>query len=103
MTRRERRMREQFRSQVEQEANGKPVDPWIAERMTKPRISDEPLFQVMVTERETKQLVRISPMMNRDACGMIAEAANKAILSGHRTEWMNAEVYPMTPISTGVH
>lgn len=95
-------LRERFRSQVEQERNGAPVPPEIAARMTRSK-DPEQLWQVMATERETKELVRISPMMNADACGMICEAANRAIIAGQRRDWLKAETYPMTPISQGVY
>lgn len=97
-----RNFRERLRSQMEQERNGAPIPPDIAARMTKPKDTD-PLFQVGVTERDTRSVVFMGPMMSRDACGMMAEAVNKQILTGQRRDWMKAEVYPMTPVSHGVN
>jgi hypothetical protein len=100
MKRSERRLREQLRSQLEQERNGKPIDPQMRVRMTKPK-DPEQLYQVMVMVRATKQMVPLGPMMNKDACGISAEAVNRQILTSGRFDWSKAEVVPMTPISQG--
>lgn len=91
-----------LRDLIQEEANGKPIDPETRERMTKPADA-EMLWQVMVTERDTGDLVPMGPMMNRDACGMMVEAVNRQIATVGRRDWTKAEAYPMTPISTGVN
>lgn len=100
--RQQRRFREQFRRQVEQERNGAPIPGDVAALMTKPK---DPviLHQVMITVRGTGKKVALGPKMLKDACGLIAEAVNKQILSGQRRDWSVAEVVPLTPIATGVH
>ena len=102
MTRRERRMREAYRSLLEQERNGKPIDPEIAARMTKPKMA-EMLHQVMVTVRETGRLVPMGPMTAEVVCRDWAADVNKQIAEGQRRDWTKAEVFPMTPISQGAH
>lgn len=100
--RQQRRFREQFRKQVEEERNGAPIPPEVAAMMTKPK-EQVILHQVMITVRETGKKVALGPKMLKDACGQIAEAVNKQIISGQRRDWSVAEVVPLTPISTGVH
>ena len=90
-----------MRDLIQQEANGRPFDPETRARMTKPKSGDE-LWQVMVTDRE-KGLVPMGPMMNKDACGLMAEAVNRQIATVGRRDWTKAEIYPMTPIATGVN
>ena len=92
----------QLRQQMNEEANGAPIPPDILERMTKEKEPDM-LWQVMVTVAETKVLIPMGPMMNKDAVGQIAEAVNKQIAEGQRRDWTKAEVFPMTPISQGAH
>lgn len=70
--------------------------------MTKEKPQDQ-LWQVMVTERDTKNLIPMGPMMNQDACGLIAEAVNRQIATSGRRDWTKAEPYPMTRISQGVN
>lgn len=97
-----KRLREQLRSQIERERNGAPFDGEAAARMTKPKPQDI-LHQIMVTVRNTGKLVPLGPMMNKDACGLSAEAINRQILRGQRWDWTKAEVFPMTPIEYGVN
>jgi hypothetical protein len=92
----------QLRHQMNEENNGAPIPPDILERMTKEKEPDM-LWQVMVTDAETKALIPMGPMMNRDAVGQMAEAINKQITTGQRRDWTKAEAYPMTPISNGVN
>lgn len=94
------RMREQFRSQVEQERNGAPIPPEIAALMTKPKPPDQ-LWQVMVTVNGSGNRVPLGPMMCADACGQAVEAVNRQITTGQRRDWTKAEAYPMTPILNG--
>ena len=96
-----RRLRRQFAEQVDRERNGAPIPGDILERMTKPK-SPDVLFQVVVTVRENRALLPVGPAMNRDACGLMAEAVNKQIALGRERTWMNAAVVPLTP-TTGVH
>jgi hypothetical protein len=100
--RQQRRFREQFRKQVEQERNGAPIPPEIAALMTKPK-EQEILHQIVVTVRATKKKVALGPMMSKDACGLSAEAINRQITLGQRWDWIHAEIVPMTPISQGAH
>lgn len=101
MTRRQqRRFKQMFDRQVEQERNGKPVDPEIAALMTKP-ITEQTLFQVVVTERESKRLVTIGPKMGKPYTEALAETINKAVLAGQERVWSNAAVVPMTLIAQG--
>lgn len=90
-----------MRGLIQEEANGKPIDPETAARMTQPK-PDTVLWQVMVTDRD-RGLIPMGPMMNKDACGMMAEAVNRQITQTGRRDWTKAEIYPMTPIATGVH
>lgn len=87
----------QLRSQMEQEANGAPVPPDIAARMTKARDPEE-LFQVGVTVKDTGAVQYLGPMMSADALGPIVEQINRQILTGARHDWTHAEAYPMTRI-----
>jgi len=103
MTSREkRRFREKFAAQVEQERNGAPIPGEIAALMTKPKLPDA-LHQVVVTLAGSGALLPVGPAMNRDACGMFAEAVNRQIAVGRERVWKNAAVVPLTPISSGVH
>jgi hypothetical protein len=90
----------QLRSQIEQETNGKPIDPEVAAKMTKAKESEN-LFQVMVTDALSKQQIPMGPMASRDACGLWAEAINRQITKGQRKDWSKAEVFPMTRILEG--
>jgi len=94
----QRKLREDYRSLLEQERNGRPIDPEMAARMTQQK-EPEPLFQVGVTVRETGKVVFLGPMMCADACGQMVEAVNRQILTQGRRDWTKAEAYPMTPIS----
>lgn len=96
------RLREQLRKQIEAERNGAPIPPDILAKMTKPKEPDA-LWQVMITERDSGNLVPMGPMMCADACGMMVEAVNKQITMGQRRDWKKAEAYPMTAISNGVN
>lgn len=100
--RQQRRFLKQFRQQVEEERNGKPIDGDVAAKMTKPK-EETILHQVMITVRDTGKKIPLGPKMLKDACGLIAEAVNKQIIQGQRRDWSVAEVVPLTPISTGVH
>lgn len=103
MTRRERdRLVEQFRSQVEQERNGAPIDPRVAERMTKPK-APEQLWQVGIHVRDNGNVAFLGPMMSEDAIRGIVADVNKQIATSGRRDWSKAEAYPMTPISNGVN
>lgn len=100
-TRRQRhRLYNEYRSNLEQERNGRPIPGEIAELMTKPKAPDM-LHQIMVTVRDTGKLVPVGPMMCADACGISVEAINRQITRGERRDWTKAEAYPMTPISQG--
>lgn len=92
----------QLQHQMTEERNGAPIPPDILARMTKEKEPDQ-LWQLMVTDAETKALIPMGPMMNKDAVGQIAEAVNKQIATGQRRDWTKAEAYPMTPISNGVN
>jgi hypothetical protein len=102
MNRQQRRFLKQFRQQVEEERNGKPIDGDVAASMTKPK-EETILHQVVITVRETGKKVPLGPKMLRDACGICAEAINKQIIAGQRRDWSIAEVVPLTPIVTGAH
>lgn len=98
MTRREkRRLYAQYLSDIEQDRNGRPIPGEILERMTRPKEPDQ-LWQVMVRERATGDFIPMGPMACKDAAGMWAEAANRAILAGNQRDWLIAEIRPMTPI-----
>jgi hypothetical protein len=87
----------QLRSQMTEEANGRPVDPEVAARMTKPK-EDEQLFQVMVPDKTTGADFHASPMMSQEACGLIAETINRQVLAGKRKNWGLASVMPVQRI-----
>lgn len=91
-----------LRSQMEEEANGAPIPPEIAARMTAEKPKDE-LWQVGVTVRATRQTRYLGPMMIKEACETVCEAVNKQIALGQRHDWTKAEAYPMTRISQGAH
>jgi hypothetical protein len=93
----QRAYQEQMRAQMEREANGEPISPEIAARMTKPKEPDE-LFQVGVTVKRNHKVRFLGPMMSIDAIGPMVEALNRQILAGERTDWTKAEAYPMTRI-----
>lgn len=82
----------QLRSQMTEEANGRPIDPDVAEKMTTPRT--ERLFQVMVPDKTTGGMFHASPMMDAEACGAIAETINRQVIAGQRKNWGMAEVRP---------
>ena len=100
--RQQRRFRRQFEAQVERERNGAPVPPEIAARMTKPKVVD-PLFQVVVTVRDTGKLLAVAPMMLKPYAEEMAATINRFIIAGQEKTWTNAAVVPLTPISAGVH
>lgn len=100
--RQQRRFRQQFAAQVEQERNGKPVDPEIAARMTKPKV-DQPLWQVIATRRDGGGQLAVGPMMLKPYAEEFAAVINRYIIDGKEKIWSNAVVAPMTPISAGVH
>lgn len=85
-----------LRTAQEQEANGKPIDPEIAERMTKP--NDEQLYQVVVKDNSPLGFFHASPIMGKDACGSIAETINRQVIAGKRPTWGMAEVMPVQRI-----
>lgn len=87
---------EALRSEMEQEANGRPTPPEIAAKMTKEQ--KEQLFQVVVPDNSTGEFFHASPMMNRDACGSIAETINRQVIAGKRPNWGMAEVLPVQRI-----
>lgn len=97
LTKVQRRFKKQFDDQVRLERNGAPVPPEIAARMTKPKAPDI-LWQVVVTKRATRQLIPIGPMMDEEACGMLAEAINVHVAAGKEKDWMKAEIVCCTPI-----
>lgn len=88
---------EQLRSQMNEEANGKPVDPEVAAQMTAPKEAEQ-LFQVMVPDKITGKAFQASPMMNQQACGFIAETINRQVIAGKRKNWGMAEVVPLQRI-----
>lgn len=88
---------EAMRTEIQEEANGRPIHPEIAAKMTKEK-SDE-LFQVMVPDRlDGGKLFHASPMMGREACGSIAETINRQVIAGKRPNWGMAEVLPVQRI-----
>lgn len=84
---------EAMRSEMQEEANGRPIHPDIAAKMTKEQ--KEQLFQVVVSDKSTGGFFHASPMMNRDACGAIAETINRQVIAGKRPSWGMAEVLPV--------
>lgn len=84
----------QLRSQMEQEANGAPVDPEDAEKMTAPKDAEQ-LYQVMVPDKITGKAFQASPMMSQQACGVIAETINRQVIAGKRKNWGMAEIVPL--------
>lgn len=92
-----RTYQEQLRSQMTEEANGKPVAPEVAARMTAPK-EPEQLYQVMVPDKITGKPFQASPMMNQQACGVIAETINRQVIAGQRKNWGMAEVVPLQRI-----
>lgn len=99
--RQKRRFLRQFQAQVEQERNGKPVDPEIAARMTKPKDPDQ-LWQVMATLRESGKQIAVGPMMLRPYAEELAATINRFVIEGKERVWSNASVVPLTPIIQGV-
>lgn len=93
----QRAYQEQLRSQMEREANGEPIPPEIAAKMTKPR-ETEALFQIGVAEKETGAVKFLGPMMQAAALAPAVEAINRQILTGQRSDWTHAEAYPMTRV-----
>lgn len=88
---------EVMRSEMEQEANGRPIPLQIAAKMTKEKTDQ--LFQVMIPDRlDGGKLFHASPMMGRDACGAIAETINRQVVAGKRPNWGMAEVLPVQRI-----
>lgn len=96
----QRAYQELLRSQMTEEANGAPIHPEIAARMTKEK-AEEKLWQVGVTVRRTKKTVYLGPMMIEEACRNICHDVNQQIALGQRRDWTKAEAYPMTRISQG--
>lgn len=96
-----RAYQDQMRSQMEREANGQPIDPEVAARMTKEKAPDM-LWQVGVTEADGS-LQFLGPMMSEDAVRNIVSDVNRQIAAADRRDWTKADAYPMTPISTGVN
>ena len=92
-----RTYQEQLRSQMEREANGEPTDPEVAARMTTAKEAEQ-LYQVMVPDKVTGKEFHASPMMNRDACGIIAETINRQVIAGKRPNWGMAAVLPVQRI-----
>lgn len=88
--------REAMRSEMEQEANGRPIHPEIAAKMTKEQ--KEQLFQVVVPDKSTGGFFHASPMMGKEACGTIAETINRQVIKGKRPNWGMAEVHPVQRI-----
>ena len=86
-----------MRSEMQQEANGRPIPPEIAAGMTKPRETED-LYQVGVTMKDGGDVKYLGPMMGADAIGLIVEQVNRSILTGQRDDWSHAEAYPMTRI-----
>jgi hypothetical protein len=89
-----------LRSQMEEEANGAPIPPEIAAKMTTEKPKDE-LWQVGVTVRNTRKVMFLGPMMSEAAIRQIASDVNKQIIQGQRRDWMMADAYPMTPVEVG--
>lgn len=98
----QRAYQEVLRAQMTEEANGAPIPPEVAARMTAEKPKDE-LWQVGVTVRRTKRVKYLGPMCNREAVEGICEAVNKQITLGQRRDWTKAEAFPMTRISEGAH
>ena len=94
---RDRRYREQLRTQMTEEANGAPIPPDVLAGMTKPKELDE-LYQIGVTMKGTNEVKFLGPMMNLNGLGPSLEAINRQILDGQRDDWTHAEAYPMTRI-----
>lgn len=93
MNRRQRRaFRRQWDKQINEERNGAPIPPEIAERMTKP--IERILYQVVVTKTADHKPLRVGPAMIRDAAEMLAEAINKAVAAGQERTWSDATVAP---------
>lgn len=92
-----RAYQEQLRSQMTEEANGAPVDPETAARMTAPKEMEQ-LYQVMVPDKITGRPFRASPMMSQQACGLIAETINRQVIAGKRKNWGLADVVPLQRI-----
>ena len=86
---------EAMRTEMQEEANGRPTHPEIAAKMTKEK--KEQLFQVMVPDKGGA-MFHASPMMSRDACGAIAETINRQVVAGKRPNWGMAEVLPVQRI-----
>lgn len=87
---------EAMRTEMQEEANGRPIHPEIAAKMTKEQ--KEQLFQVMVPDKVSGSVFHASPMMGRDACGAIAETINRQVIAGKRPNWGLAEVFPVQRI-----
>lgn len=98
--RQQRRFRQQFAAQVNEERNGKPIDGEMAARMTRPK-NEQPLFQVIVTRREDGGQLAIGPMMGKVYCEELAATINRYVIDGKEKIWSNAAVAPTNPISTG--
>jgi hypothetical protein len=99
--RQQKRFRKQFAAQVEEERNGKPIDPEVAARMTKPK-PVEPLHQVVATVKETGEKIAVGPMVVRPVAEEFCATINRFIIDGKEKTWSDAVVVPMTPISAGV-
>ena len=87
---------EAMRTEMQEEANGRPIHPEVAAQMTKEK--HDQLFQVMVPDKATGSMFHASPMMGRDACGSIAETINRQVIAGKRPSWGMAEVLPVQRI-----
>lgn len=87
---------EALRTEMIEEANGRPIHPEVQEKMTKEK--HEQLFQVVVPDKVSGGMFHASPMMNRDACGSIAETINRQVIAGQRPSWGMAEVLPVQRI-----
>lgn len=87
---------EAMRTEMNEEANGRPIHPEVAAKMTKEK--KEQLFQVMVPDKVTGSMFHASPMMGKDACGSIAETINRQVIAGKRPNWGMAEVFPVQRI-----
>lgn len=92
-----RAYQEQLRSQMTEEANGRPDDPEVVALMTAPKEMEQ-LFQVMVPDKITGKPFQASPMMSQQACGVIAETINRQVIAGKRKNWGLAEVVPLQRI-----
>lgn len=91
-----RAYQETMRSEMEQEANGRPIHPEVAAKMTKEQ--KDQLFQVVVSDKSTGGFFHASPMMGKEACGVIAETINRQVIKGKRPNWGMAEVLPVQRI-----